>query len=117
VLVSPTCEPVEVLEDGFGIGSWEVPAEMARIVESAIDNFGPGEVLVVGHTDADPTEIGNETLSLNRAQAVKDLLVVYGVGADRIKIEGAADREPVASNTTQAGRKMNRRIEIFVGCS
>jgi outer membrane protein OmpA-like peptidoglycan-associated protein len=49
---------------------------------------------------------------LERADAVKDLLVKAGVPADRIRTEGLGSEKPIAPNDTEANRAKNRRIEI-----
>jgi outer membrane protein OmpA-like peptidoglycan-associated protein len=52
------------------------------------------------------------TLSQNRAEAVKAYLVSKGISEDRISVEGFGEDQPIAENTTAAGRKKNARIEI-----
>ncbi len=71
-------------------------------------------VHVVGHTDSIGSETYNQTLSERRAQSVGDYLSGYGVPRDRLRTEGRGEREPRAENTTEAGRQLNRRVEIFV---
>ena len=72
------------------------------------------ELLVVGHTDSTGSDAVNNPLSVNRAAATRDYLVSRGVATSRIAIDGRGSREPVADNSTPAGRAMNRRVEIFV---
>lgn len=69
---------------------------------------------VVGHTDSIGSEAYNEGLSLRRAQAVVDALVARGVPRARLVAEGRGEREPRAPNDSEAGRQLNRRVEIFV---
>jgi outer membrane protein OmpA-like peptidoglycan-associated protein len=71
-------------------------------------------VTVVGHTDNSGSEAVNNPLSLDRAQSVRDYLVGRGVPATQIRTVGRGAREPVADNTTEAGRTRNRRVEIFL---
>ena len=75
----------------------------------------PGQILVTGHTDSQPIRSirfpSNWHLSQERAQAVKDLLVAR-IKPERIRSEGLADTQPLADNTTPAGRAKNRRVEI-----
>lgn len=73
-------------------------------------------VTIVGHTDSTPgpTVDYNDTLSLDRANSVRDWLVENGAVLDRITTDGYADREPVASNETDAGRAANRRVTITI---
>jgi adhesin transport system outer membrane protein len=71
-------------------------------------------LLTVGHTDSIGTDAYNDRLSLARAQSVRDYLVSVGIAAQRIRIEGRGEREPVADNKTAEGRAKNRRVEIKV---
>lgn len=69
---------------------------------------------VVGHTDSIGSEAYNQALSLRRAEAVVDALVARGVPAARLSAAGRGKSEPRADNATEAGRQLNRRVEIFV---
>jgi len=69
---------------------------------------------VVGHTDSVGTDVYNLELSLRRATAVRDALVVAGVAAEVLTVEGAGSTAPIAPNDTEAGRSQNRRIEVEV---
>lgn len=70
-------------------------------------------VYVVGHTDAVGSLESNLTLSRNRAQAVVDALVSrFGVAASRAVPAGVGPLAPLATNTTDAGRAKNRRVEV-----
>jgi len=71
-------------------------------------------VELVGHTDNTGTAEANQTLSLDRANAVKALLVNEGVNADAISTNGYGQTRPVASNDTDEGRERNRRLELNV---
>jgi outer membrane protein OmpA-like peptidoglycan-associated protein len=71
-------------------------------------------IQLVGHTDNAGSPTANQTLSLDRANAVKDTLVAQGVGADRISTAGYGQDRPVTSNDTEAGRAQNRRLELNV---
>jgi outer membrane protein OmpA-like peptidoglycan-associated protein len=71
-------------------------------------------VHVVGHTDSIGSDAFNQDLSLRRANSVADYLASYGVPRDRLRTEGRGEREPRATNDTEAGRQLNRRVELFV---
>jgi outer membrane protein OmpA-like peptidoglycan-associated protein len=72
------------------------------------------EILVVGHTD-DRGDFGkNMTLSLQRAEAVRQYLIKKSGATGRIKAEGKGPSEPIAENETDEGRKLNRRTEIRI---
>ena len=77
-------------------------------------------ILVEGHTDSIGSSAYNETLSLNRADAVADALVSNGVDDRRITRRGYGKKYPIAPNTmldgrdNPEGRAQNRRVEIVV---
>jgi len=69
---------------------------------------------IVGHTDSTGSDAVNNPLSRERAESVRDYLVSRGVPALNVRIEGRGEREPVADNSTEAGRARNRRVEIYL---
>jgi outer membrane protein OmpA-like peptidoglycan-associated protein len=71
------------------------------------------KLYVVGHTDNVGTIDANMKLSNDRAnEVVKTLVANYGIAADRLKPYGVASLAPVASNDTEEGKAMNRRVEL-----
>jgi OmpA-OmpF porin, OOP family len=71
-------------------------------------------VQLEGHTDSIGDPESNKQLSVDRANAVKDLLVQGGIDAGRITTEGIGEERPIASNDTEEGRAKNRRTELAV---
>lgn len=71
-----------------------------------------GSVTLEGHASAEGTEAYNMTLSKDRANSVKTYLVNSGVAADKINTVGYGEEKPIASNATEEGRVINRRVEI-----
>jgi len=69
---------------------------------------------VEGHTDNQGTDKINDDLSLRRANAVREYLVVRGVAPAAISATGFGSSRPVGDNKTAEGRAMNRRVEIIV---
>lgn len=69
-------------------------------------------VRIEGHTDATGSPEANLTLSLRRAEAVRDALVARGVAAARIVVSGEGAADPVASNDDAQGRARNRRVVV-----
>jgi len=68
---------------------------------------------IEGHTDNTGSAAANQTLSEQRAAAVKQYLVAhYGVDAARLDAKGFGASKPVASNDTPEGRQQNRRVEL-----
>lgn len=72
------------------------------------------EGTVVGHTDSTGAQDYNQRLSERRAQSVVDYLVSQGVYRSNLRAIGKGETEPRDSNATEAGRALNRRVEIFV---
>ena len=76
-------------------------------------NENPEMLLAIdGHTDWVGTDEYNQTLSDNRAGAVKMYIVSKGVSESRITAAGHGETMPVADNKTAAGRQQNRRSEM-----
>ena len=69
---------------------------------------------VYGHTDSTGSDQYNLDLSQRRANSVADYLVMRGVARARIRAQGYGERYPVADNTTEQGRALNRRVEIKI---
>lgn len=69
-------------------------------------------VRIEGHTDSTGTAARNDTLSLDRANAVARAMEAGGQAANSIQTEGYGQTKPVASNDTVSGREQNRRVEI-----
>lgn len=67
-----------------------------------------------GHTDSQGAESYNLALSQRRAEAVRDYLVREGVAADKLTAKGYGESQPVADNSTAAGRAENRRVVLKV---
>ena len=72
------------------------------------------DVQIVGHTDNTGTDAINDPLSQKRADAVKSFLAGQAVASSRIASEGRGSKEPIADNSTAAGRTENRRVEVFI---
>jgi outer membrane protein OmpA-like peptidoglycan-associated protein len=84
--------------------------EVARFLNANQDLM----IVIVGHTDNQGTMPYNLDLSARRAQAVRDALVQdYAISADRLSHAGAGFLAPVASNASEDGRALNRRVEII----
>jgi outer membrane protein OmpA-like peptidoglycan-associated protein len=97
---------------------------LSETSRSALSEFAaslkanPGtDVTIYGHTDNTGSRQINEKLSLERANAVVNYLVGNGIARSRFKAEGLAYDQPVADNSTAAGRAQNRRVEIFITAS
>ena len=80
----------------------------------SLQNNPQTNILVVGHTDSLGTAAHNMDLSIRRANAVKLFIDQQGVNSARLTTQGKGETEPIASNSTAAGRAQNRRVEIVI---
>lgn len=83
-------------------------------IASVLKDYDKTVVHIVGHTDSVGTDSYNQGLSERRASAVASYLMQQGLPADRIRQEGRGEREPVASNDGDEGRRRNRRVDIVI---
>ena len=81
---------------------------------TSLKNSPDTDVTIYGHTDNTGTREVNERISKERADAVANYLVGQGVSRSRITTKGLAYDQPVADNSTAAGRAQNRRVEVFI---
>lgn len=72
------------------------------------------DVKIYGHTDSTGSDAINNPLSERRAESVYNYLLSKGVSGSRMTYEGFGSSQPVADNTTTAGRAENRRVEVFI---
>ena len=86
---------------------------LARVVDEIARRPAP-EIVVIGHTDRVGPVPYNDTLSLRRAERVRDELVKVGIAADRIRVEGRGEREPLVPTADEVAEARNRRVEISV---
>ena len=67
---------------------------------------------VGGHTDSVGSEAYNEGLSQRRAESVRSYLSSHGVSASQLEAKGYGESQPIADNSTDEGRALNRRVEL-----
>jgi len=82
-----------------------------RFANYLLHNKGT-HVKIIGYTDSIGSEEYNQVLSERRAETVMRKLIDLGVSPARLSSEGRGESEPVASNSTEEGRALNRRIEV-----
>ncbi|MEX1327786.1 MAG: OmpA family protein [Desulfobacterales bacterium] len=84
-------------------------------VQRAIRTFGEPDVIIGGHTDSTGSEEVNEHLSQQRADAVRQYFVANEtLPYEKIIAVGYGSMRPIASNATESGRAMNRRIDVII---
>ncbi len=71
-------------------------------------------IRITGHTDSIGSDRFNERLSVGRAKSVRADLILRGIDASRIEFAGKGKTQPIATNDTEEGRALNRRVEFEV---
>lgn len=113
----PRGESMNLPDAAFASGRATIRADSRarlRAIAAFVQGSPSSPVRIEGHTDnrADPQT--NLVLSRQRADAVRQALIAQGVADSRIHAVGLGAEQPVASNTTAAGRARNRRVEVIV---
>jgi len=107
-----------VFEDlNFETGSTRLTPESGATVNNLVavlKAYPAVSVALEGFTDNTGDPAANKKLSLDRADAVKALMVAGGIGESRITSTGYGQDNPVAPNDTEEGRAKNRRLELVV---
>lgn len=102
----------------FDKGSADLAGEVAPVLEELSAYLAADStrrVILVGHTDAVGSLEGNIALSKQRANSVmRSLIDSYGVAAGQLAAEGIGFLAPRASNATEEGRELNRRVEVVL---
>jgi len=88
-------------------------APLASIGDSMVQ-YPNTRITVQGFTDSTGSASHNQQLSARRAESVTRYLAARGVDSSRIRTMGMGASQPIASNTTVAGRAKNRRVEILI---
>ncbi len=98
--------------------------DSAQLSESAKENisklaetlkkYEDTNILIEGHTDSRGDEKYNQRLSERRAKSVTDELKKLGIRNVRINEIGYGEEQPVADNSTEEGRRLNRRVEVAI---
>lgn len=90
------------------MGSEKVLTEIVKLMK----DYPQLQVEIQGHTDNVGDREYNLDLSERRAQTVKDYLGLYGIESSRMTVKGYGFDMPVATNDTEEGRALNRRVEL-----
>lgn len=83
-------------------------------ISSVLNKYGKTTVTVIGHTDSVGSNEYNQTLSEKRAQSVLNYFAGQNVNPLRLESYGRGETEPRADNSSEAGRQMNRRVELWI---
>ncbi|MDR0485299.1 MAG: OmpA family protein [Elusimicrobiota bacterium] len=93
--------------------SKQAKADIERIAKD-LKKFKITKITIEGHTDSTGRESWNRVLSKNRAESVFWELIENGVPSGSMNYLGFAHIMPVATNKTEVGKQLNRRVEIFI---
>ncbi len=99
----------------FATDSSEVNSNFSDVLNSValvLKEYDKTYVDVLGHTDSTGAAVYNQALSERRARSVANILSAEGVIPERLIVRGMGEDYPIADNSTEAGRSLNRRVEI-----
>lgn len=101
----------------FAVGQDNLRSEMANTLDSValvLKKYDKTLVTVEGHTDSDGSNSYNQNLSERRALRVSNYLASRRVDTQRLITRGYGETQPIASNSSSAGKAQNRRVEIHI---
>lgn len=112
----------EVIEDKpirsivyFNFASRDITIQSETLIREIIAQFnlqGKNMIVITGHTDHVGSRKYNQRLSLQRAESVRQKLILFGINEDQIIADGKGEEEPLVPNDTDENRAINRRVEI-----
>ena len=101
----------------FDSGKADIKAQFFEVLNSVaivLNEFNQTLIDIYGHTDSDGSEESNLVLSNQRAGSVSQYLIGQQVNPQRMLTKGFGESQPVATNSTAAGKQQNRRVEIRI---
>jgi len=107
----------KILDIHFQLNSDAVTSASRTTIREFVEYFNNknfSKVIIKGYTDSTGDFDKNIALSQRRADAVKKIMIQYGIDSDKIIAIGKGSLSPIASDDTEEGRARNRRIEIIV---
>jgi outer membrane protein OmpA-like peptidoglycan-associated protein len=101
----------------FVFGTDQLTPESSRALQDVMAEVGrrpDPEVVIIGHTDRVGSPAQNDTLSLQRAERVREAVLGLGIAADRVVAVGRGEREPLVPTEDEVAEPRNRRVELTV---
>ncbi len=83
-------------------------------IASILGKYDRTVVHILGHTDNTGSDAYNQQLSERRAKTVANYLGQHGISQERLRAQGLGEHQPQATNTTEIGRRNNRRVELYL---
>lgn len=99
----------------FDFDSATIRPESDRLLDalaSGVQASAAAAITVIGHTSSEGSDLYNVELSQRRAEAVVAAIIERGISPARVSAQGRGEKQPIADNVTEAGRSLNRRVEI-----
>lgn len=99
----------------FGFDSADISEDSAQVLDelhAGLEQAPAARITIQGHTSSEGSETYNQSLSERRARAVVAALVDRGLDPNRVSATGLGETMPIASNDGEAGRSLNRRVEV-----
>ena len=87
--------------------------EINRVAQ-VLTQYPQTDIQIAGHTDSTGAEAYNQQLSERRAMSVQNALINQGVAANRMRAIGFGESQPIADNSSEAGRQLNRRVVVTI---
>ena len=101
----------------FNTGSADLLPESSQeiaLISNMMSENKNISIQIIGHTDDVGNDADNQLLSEQRAKAVATAIIAKGISPDRIQSIGKGETQPIAENTSDEGRRKNRRTEMLV---
>ena len=116
-LLSLQAAPSERYPLQFEPGTSQLTAESQAMLGTMMDRargYPGGEIVITGHTDRQGAVDANDRLSLERANAIRDMLVERGFRSDLIETIGRGERDPLIPTDDEVEEPRNRRADIWI---
>jgi OOP family OmpA-OmpF porin len=100
----------------FDLDSSRIKKEMVPLLERGVEILekSEGAIELHGHTCSLGSKAYNMGLGLRRAESVRQFLISLGIKESRLSVKSFGEESPKYTNMTDAGRSLNRRVEILV---
>lgn len=101
----------------FDVSRWDLKQESVEVLKELVallKRYPTMRIEVQGHTDSDGSAESNQELSNNRAAEVRKYLSTHGIQPGRLESIGFGEEQPMAPNTTNEGKRLNRRVMVRI---